>query len=57
MNKSINFCHYPHSMCNPALYCNAAYLVIYETTVDHINNDDIHVSTTDRSKLDSIEAI
>lgn len=57
MNKSINFCHYPHSMCNPALYCNAAYLVIYETTVDHINNDEIHVSTTDRSKLDSIEAI
>lgn len=57
MNKSIDFCHFPHSLCNPAPYCNAAYLVIYETINDHINDDDIHVSTTDRSKLDSIETM
>ena len=57
MNKSINFCHFPHnSICtNPALYCNAAYLVIYETINDHITNEDVHVSIDDRSKLNSIE--
>ena len=57
MNESINFCHFPHkSTCvNPALYCNAAYLVIYETINDHITNEDVHVSIDDRSKLNSIE--